>query len=145
MWSGAETNTDRVSELMQRYARGDDGVFEQLYRLMAPRVYRFCLRLATRRPEADDYFQETLLRMHRARATYLAGSNALHWAFAISRSVCLDRLRYRGRRPEDLGSAKDAAESEWLHDEDRYSPASAVRADDVRGMPALHLILVVER
>ena len=42
-----ETNADQLSELMQRYARGEDGVFEEL-------------------------------RVHRARATYLAGSNALY-------------------------------------------------------------------
>jgi len=52
-----ETNADQLDELMQRYAKGEDEVFEELYRLMAPRLYRFCLRLATRRPEADDCFQ----------------------------------------------------------------------------------------
>jgi len=145
MWSGAEKNGDRVSELMQRYARGEDGVFEQLYRLMAPRLYRFCLRLATHQPEAEDCFQEALLRMHRARATYLAGSNALHWAFAIARSVHLDRLRYRRRRPEDLGSANDAAELEWLHADDRYSPESAVRARDVREILTLELSRMSEK
>src|SRR5262245_1462621 len=145
MWSGMETNGDQVSTLMQRYASGDDGVFEQLYRLMAPRLYRFCLRLATRQPEADDYFQETLLRMHRARATYLAGSNALHWAFAIARSVYLDRLRYRRRRPEDLGSANDAAEYVWLHADDRYSPEAAVRARDVQEILTLELNRMSEK
>ena len=145
MWSGAEKRGDQVSELMQRYARGEDGVFDQLYRLMAPRLYRFCLRLTTHRPEAEDCFQETLLRMHRARATYLAGSNALHWAFAIARSVHLDRLRYRRRRPEDLGSANDAAESEWLHADDRYSPESAVRARDVREILTLELSRMSEK
>src|SRR5215470_14086862 len=132
MWPGMDTNADRLSELMQRYARGEDGVFEQLYRLMAPRLYRFCLRLATRQPEADDYFQETLLRIHRARATYRAGSNTLHWAFAISRSVYLDRLRYRRRRPEDLGSTKDASEQHRLDTDDRHSPEAALRARDLR-------------
>src|SRR5262249_54828630 len=127
-----ETNADQLSELMQRYARGEDGVFEQLYRLMAPRLHRFCWRLATRQSEADDYFQETLLRIHRARATYLASSNTLHWAFAISRSVYLDRLRYRRRRPEALGSAHDAADQPQLRADDRYSPEAAIRARDVQ-------------
>src|SRR4029077_5942535 len=127
-----ETNAHQLGELMQRYARGEDCVFEQLYRLLAPRLYRFCLRLATRQSEADDYFQETLLRIHRARATSLAGSNTLHWAFAISRSVYLDRLRYRRRRPEDLGSANDVADEGRLHANDRYSPEAAVRARDLQ-------------
>ena len=96
---------DRNRELMERYAQGEDDVFEELYTLMAPRLYRFCLRLARRKPEADDVFQEAFLRLHRARATYLSGTNPLHWAFAIARSIHLDRLRYRRRRPEQLGSA----------------------------------------
>ena len=89
-----EVRLGQLNELMQRYSRGEDGVFEELYRVMAPRLYRFCLRLTPARAEADDLLQETLLRVHRARATYLAGSNALHWTFAISRAARVDRLRY---------------------------------------------------
>jgi RNA polymerase sigma-70 factor (ECF subfamily) len=130
---------------MRRYAKGEDGVFEELYRLMAPRVYRFCSRLATRQQEADDCFQETLLRIHRARATYLEGADVLHWAFAISRSVYLDRLRYRRRRPEDLGSTNDVAEQERLHADDRYSPEGAVRAHDLRDVLSLELSRMSEK
>jgi RNA polymerase sigma-70 factor (ECF subfamily) len=100
--------TDPLSVMMERYAGGEDEVFEPLYRLLAPRLYRFCLRLTARRCEADDCFQETLLKLHRARATYLPGASALHWAFAIARSVYLSRLRYWRRRPEILGEADDA-------------------------------------
>src|SRR4026207_1126349 len=56
--------------------------------------------------EADDCFQETFLRLHRARATYVTGANPLHWAFAIARSVYLTRLRYWRRRPAQLGAAR---------------------------------------
>src|SRR5262245_17530723 len=128
-----ETGTDQVSELMLRYARGDDGVFDPMYRLMAPRLYRFCLRLSAGKSEADDLLQETMLRVHRARATYQAGSNALHWAFAISRAVHVDRLRYWRRRPEDLGSVSDAAEHDRLPTGDGRSPeADALARDLVR-------------
>ena len=101
---------DRLSSLMERYARGEDRVFEQLYGLLAPRLYRFCVRLATSVVEADDCFQETFLKLHRARATYVPGANPLYWAFAIARSVYLTRLRYWRRRPEQLGAARDVAE-----------------------------------
>jgi len=128
-----ETGTDQLSELMQRYARGDDGVFDEMYRLMAPRLYRFCLRLSAGKSEADDLLQETMLRVHRARATYQAGSNALHWAFAISRAVQVDRLRYWRRRPEDLGSVSDATERDRLPIGDGRSPeADALARDLVR-------------
>jgi RNA polymerase sigma-70 factor, ECF subfamily len=140
-----ETNADQLSELMQRYARGEDGVFEALYRLMAPRVDRFCLRLTTGKSEADDLLQETMLRVHRARATYLAGSNALHWAFAISRSVHLDRLRYRRRRPEALGFANDAAEHDRLSADDRYMPEAEVLARDLVRVVTVELARTSEK
>ena len=130
-WLPMEVRLGQLNELMQRYSRGEDGVFEELYRVMAPRLYRFCLRLTPVRAEADDLLQETLLRVHRARATYLAGSNALHWTFAISRAAHVDRLRYWRRRPEDLGSANDAGEHDRLPALDRRSPESDTRARDL--------------
>jgi RNA polymerase sigma-70 factor, ECF subfamily len=133
------TEPDQLAELMQRYARGEDGIFDELYRLMSPRLYRFCLRLAVRKPEADDLFQETMLRLHRARATYLAGANPLNWAFAISRSVYCDRLRYRRRRPEDLGSARDAAEHHLTKSEDHQSPEAEVRVSHLLEVVTLEL------
>jgi RNA polymerase sigma-70 factor (ECF subfamily) len=140
-----ETNVDPISELMERYAQGEDCVFEELYRGMAPRLYRFCLRLAVSRPEADDLLQETMLRVHRARATYLSGSNALHWAFAITRSVHLDRLRYRRRRPEDLGSASDAAEHSRLPNDERYSPEAEVVARNLVAIVTAELARMSEK
>jgi RNA polymerase sigma-70 factor, ECF subfamily len=115
---------------MERYARGEDGVFELLYKLAAPRLYRFCLRLTATRSEADDLLQDTFLRLHRARATYMRGANVLHWAFAIARSAYLDRLRYWRRRPEDLGASNDASENERLHADARYSPEAEARAHE---------------
>src|SRR5262245_60407464 len=90
-----EIDVRQITDLMGRYALGEDRVFEQLYQLTAPRLYRFCQRLARSRSEADEYLQETFLRLHRARATYIQGANPLHWAFAIARSVHLDHLRYQ--------------------------------------------------
>jgi RNA polymerase sigma-70 factor (ECF subfamily) len=89
------------------------------------------LHLTTGKAEADDLLQETLLRVHRARATYLPGSNVLHWAFAISRSAHLDRLRYWRRRPEYLGSTNDAAEHNGLAALDGHSFEAEVLARDL--------------
>lgn len=123
-----EEREDLLNVLMQRYAAGEDEAFSQLYRLMAPRLYRFCLRLARSRSEADDCFQETFLKLHRVRATYLRGADALPWAFAIARSVYLSRLRYWQRRPEELGWAHDVAMHDGLAADDTFSPEAEVRA-----------------
>ena len=142
---GAPRRADQLGQLMKRYARGEDGVFDELYRLLAPRLYRFCSRLARHRQEADDCFQETWLRIHRARATYRDGADTLPWAFAICRSVYLDRLRYRHRRPEHLGSANDAAEEKRLHADERYSPEAVVRARDLQELLTLELSRMSEK
>src|SRR5690606_25357330 len=65
-----ESSADLLCRLMERYANGEDTAFEQLYRALAPRLHRFCLRLAIRKADAEDCFQETFLKIHRARATY---------------------------------------------------------------------------
>src|SRR5262245_62690654 len=142
---GTPRGAEQLSPLMRRYAKGDDGVFEELHRLLALRVYRYCSRLAMHQQEADDCFQDTLLKVHRARATYLDGADPLPWAFAISRSVYLDRLRYRRRRPENLGSSNDVAQEERLHADDRYSPEAAVRARDLQELLTLELSRMSEK
>jgi RNA polymerase sigma-70 factor (ECF subfamily) len=123
-----EVDVERLSELMRRYGKGVDSAFEPLYQMMAPRLYRFCRRLAIHKADADDLFQETFLKVHRARATYLSGSNALHWAFAVARSVSLDRRRYRRRRPEDVGVANDVAEDTELRADAAWHPEADLMA-----------------
>ncbi len=134
-----------LSVLMERYAKGDDDVFEQVYGLMAPQLYRFCRRLATRTSEADDCFQETFLKLHRARATYISGANALHWTFAIARSVYLTRLRYCRRHPEEVGAANDVAEQDSALPADNVSPETEVLAEHMLDVMAGELRRMSEK
>ena len=127
-----DTKVEQLSELMRRYGDGDDSAFDALYEFLAPRLYRFCLRLTPRRSDADDLLQDAFLRLHRARASYLSGANALHWAFAIARSAALDRLRYWRRRPENLGDDADVAERGTLQADDTFRPDAVLQANDLR-------------
>ena len=120
---------DSLARLMARYAAGEDGVFEAIYQGLEAPLYRFCLRLTARRHEADDLFQETFLKMHRARATYAPGASVLHWAYAIARSLYLSRLRYWRRRPEWLGPANDVSELEDIHVDAASTPETELIAD----------------
>lgn len=127
----ATCEVEQLNGLMSRYGRGDDSAFEPLYRLLAPRLYRFWLRLAPYRTDADDLLQETFLRLHRGRATYRAGANVLHWAFAVARSASVDRSRYWQRRPESVGAANDVAEENELQAHDAYRPDFELIARDL--------------
>jgi RNA polymerase sigma-70 factor, ECF subfamily len=142
IWSArspGEREVEQLNELMRRYGRGEEDAFEPLYKLIAPQLYRFCLRLTSCRTDADDLLQDTLLRLHRARAAYLAGANTLHWAFAIARSASLDRLRYWRRRPENLGTASDVAEDRELRAAYGYHPEAELLARDLEHVVTLEL------
>src|SRR5262245_38303370 len=133
---------DERGELMKRYAEGDADVFERLYRSMEPRLYRYCLHLGGGRPEADDLFQETFLRVHRARGTF-TGGDPLYWAFAIARSIHRDRVRYRRRRAEGLGWVCDAAEQhDGIAGED---PETAARCRDLADVVGVELQRMSEK
>jgi RNA polymerase sigma-70 factor, ECF subfamily len=74
--------------------------------------------------DADDAFQDTLLRAWRGAAGLRDGASARSWLYAIATNVCLTELARRRRRvlPHDFGPAAEphtlpgapAAESTWL-------------------------------
>ena len=119
---GLAVESGSLEQWMERYANGDDRVFEHVYRLLAPQLRRFCRRLASSASEADDLFQETFLRVHRARATYVPGARVVPWVLAIARSAYLDRLKYRRRRPEYVGVASDVSEEDRLQADESSGP-----------------------
>jgi len=84
---------------MGRYARGDDGAFDELYRLLQPRLYRLCLYLAGRN-DADELMQDVFLKIHRARSSFVETGSIVAWSSAIARTTHLDRCRRSKRRPE---------------------------------------------
>jgi RNA polymerase sigma-70 factor, ECF subfamily len=76
---------DGADAAMERYARGDEAAFADVYDAIAPRLLDF-LRKATRDPfAAEDLMQQTLLHMHRARGSFIPGAPVMPWARAIAR------------------------------------------------------------
>jgi RNA polymerase sigma-70 factor, ECF subfamily len=88
----------RANAAMLRYAQGDDAAFPELYGLLAPRLYRLCRWLCA--ADASELFQDVLLKIHRARATFVDSASVFAWSSAIARKTHVDRVRYRARRPE---------------------------------------------
>ncbi len=90
---------DALTSVMDRYARGDDPAFDDLYRLGAPRVRGFLLRLCGDLALADDLMQETFIRVHRGRGSFARGAAALPWMLAIARNALRDHARRAQVRP----------------------------------------------
>jgi RNA polymerase sigma-70 factor (ECF subfamily) len=102
--------SDALSSVMDRYARGDDLAFDDLYRLGAPRVRGFLLRLCGDLALADDLMQETFIRVHRGRGSFAMGAAALPWMLAIARNALRDHARRAQVRPGTRPVDRDARE-----------------------------------
>jgi RNA polymerase sigma-70 factor (ECF subfamily) len=113
---------------MDRYAStGDTAAFEELYKVLAPRLYAFLFRGTRNQSEAEDLVQQTLLKMHCARGRFIRGAGVVPWAFSIARRLLIDRSRrakVRAESAHDGGDANeviaqlaalDVAADEWLH------------------------------
>jgi RNA polymerase sigma-70 factor, ECF subfamily len=125
-FAGAVESAQHLDAAMERYARGEDAAFDELYRRAAPRLRGFLLRLSGNAALADDLAQEAFLRVHRARGSFEQGAAALPWIFAIARNVFLDHTRQAHVR-RSAGDSKEAAAAL----EEREAPA------DTKGDEAL--------
>jgi RNA polymerase sigma-70 factor (ECF subfamily) len=99
-WPGSQV----ANEAMDRYADGDPSAFPVLYDAIAPRIERLVRRRTRDASRIDDVVQQTFERIHRARGTFIRGSDVLSWAFKIARNLCLD-LGAQGWRERPAGGA----------------------------------------
>jgi RNA polymerase sigma-70 factor (ECF subfamily) len=88
-----------ASAAMQRYARGDDRAFAELYQLIRPRLHSMC-RKYIGPSDAEDLMQEVFIKNHRYRAAFAPSGNVLSWVATIVSTTCIDHLRRRECRPE---------------------------------------------
>jgi len=79
-----------ANQAMARYADGDASAFAILYDAIAPRIEGLVRRRTQDASKVDDIVQQTFERIHRARGTFIRGSDVLSWAFKIARNLCLD-------------------------------------------------------
>lgn len=101
---------------------GDRTAFETLVRRYDRSVLRLTLRCLRSREEAKDAYQETFLRLYRTLGEFRHDCSLETWILRIATNVCMDLLRRRAARPEEvasLESAPDPAEDRPDHDPDR--------------------------
>jgi RNA polymerase sigma-70 factor (ECF subfamily) len=72
---------------------------------------RLCMALLGSQADADEAVQETLLRAHRAMATYRAEGTIKAWLCGIARHVCAHVLETRRKRNEVLEVVPEAGEA----------------------------------
>src|SRR5690349_17499325 len=78
---------DALDAAMDRYARGEDAAFAEVYDRLAPRLFGFLLRYTRDHAKVEDVVQQTMLQMHKNRGRFMPGAEVIPWAFAIARRL----------------------------------------------------------
>lgn len=100
-------------ELMARYANGDAGAFEEIYRRYRGPVFRFILRsVKGDREAAEDLFHEVMMKVIGAAKRYQPTAKFNTWLFRIARNTCIDAARRRKFEPQKRLSDPLSADSE---------------------------------
>ncbi|MGB5076684.1 MAG: sigma factor, partial [Sphingorhabdus sp.] len=93
-------NEDVLRDLMKRSQAGD----KQAYAVLLEQMSRWLTRFFSRKiayHAVDDLVQETLISVHRKRASYNSSRPFLPWLAAIARYRWVDRLRQTYRHAAD--------------------------------------------
>ena len=80
-------------ELLKRFAEGELGAFETLFRQYQREAYGWIVRIVRDPAAAEDLTVETFWRVHRAHARFDVDGNFGAWLRRIATNVALDHLR----------------------------------------------------
>ena len=117
---------------MTCYQQGDEQAFAALYARHSGRVYGFLVNSLKDKTMADDVFQATFMKLHRARASYDATFPFIPWLFTVCRGVMVDQLRKAKRVRE-------------VSDDEAVGQAVAVEPELAQDLPNLAVLPVVQR
>jgi RNA polymerase sigma-70 factor (ECF subfamily) len=93
----ADPASQALDAAMDRYARGEDPAFAELYDGLAPRLQSFLLRHTRDRARDGSAAWSAGRRPRRARGRFIPGAQVVPWAFAIARRLLIDMHRRGGR------------------------------------------------
>ena len=80
-------------DLLERFVRGDQDAFEELFRQFEIDVYRWILRIVRDGSAAEDVVVEAFWRAYRGRARFDSSRSFGAWMRRIATNAALDHLR----------------------------------------------------
>ncbi len=92
----------REEELLRRARTGDESAFARLADGFRAELQLHCYRIVGSVQDAEDLVQETLLAAWRGLEGFEGRASLRSWLYRIATNRCLNALRDRGRRPQEL-------------------------------------------
>ncbi|WP_412759983.1 sigma-70 family RNA polymerase sigma factor [Methylobacterium guangdongense] len=93
---------EELAGLMVSAQCGDAAAYRALLKACLPVVSGIARAQGVRGEAVDDVVQDTLMTVHRARASYDPARPFMPWLRAITQRRAIDRLRRAGRRPREV-------------------------------------------
>jgi RNA polymerase sigma-70 factor, ECF subfamily len=81
---------------------GDESAFRELVEPYRRELHLHCYRLLGSLQDAEDIVQETLLAAWRSLSGFEERASLRSWLYRIATNRCLNALRGRGRRPQEV-------------------------------------------
>jgi len=127
--------TDDAKSLARALKQRDPELLDRLIEQYQFRLFRYLLHLTANRERAEDFFQETWLRVLERGHQYDGNWKFEAWLFAIARNLVLDW--HRRKKPQSVDSLAGPEEGATfdLQDERSESPLEQVlQAERVSGV-----------
>jgi len=92
---------------------GDEKAFKAIYDMLSGKMYSLCLRYAGNRNDADDLFQEGIIRVYKNLSSFKGTGPFEGWARRIFVNTCIDHLKNKQKLIfSELTDAIDVSSSE---------------------------------
>ena len=93
--------------LVERCRKGDLAAFEEIYRAHSGKLFSLACRMVGNPADAEDLLQEIFLSAHRKLEGFRGESALGTWLYRMATNQCLDYLRSKAARNEQLTGALD--------------------------------------
>ncbi len=103
-----EAQNTEIGTLLAKVAMHDRRAFDRLYEKTSPKLFGVALRMMKDRSEAEDLLQEAFVRIWQRAGTFRRGQgSAIGWLIALTRNLCIDRLRKQDLPVAPMEMAED--------------------------------------
>jgi RNA polymerase sigma-70 factor (TIGR02960 family) len=119
-WQGSVGTAGMNEGPLSRVRAGDESAFGELVEPYRRELHLHCYRLLGSLQDAEDIVQETLLAAWRGLSGFEERASLRAWLYRIATNRCLNALRDRRRRPQEVASMAEpprptrTAEPIWL-------------------------------
>lgn len=124
-----------MDELSNRFAQGDDTVFDEVVNRYSMKVYNLCYRILRNEEEARDMAQEVFVRVYEKRRKF-GGRSALYtWIYRIATNMCLTRLKKARIQTVPLDAVEGVLEARQESGDPVYDDLEQAVADAIVKLP----------